>query len=144
MIKRFIDALAARSAPQPPTTEAEAAAALLVHAARSDGDYAPEERAIILRILGEAFALTGSDAAAALVAAEAAEAAAVDIQRFSKVLKEALSADEREAFLERMWRVALADGQRDPQEDALMRKLAALLYVPDARNNMARRRAEQR
>ncbi|MEO1328321.1 MAG: TerB family tellurite resistance protein [Pseudomonadota bacterium] len=144
MIKRLLDALAAAPTPadKPAIGPDLAVAALLVHAARSDGDYAETEKAAIDALLSDAFDLTGDAALALRRSAEASDADASDIVRFTRVLKDALSEDERVAFLERMWRVVLADGSRDPQEDVLMRRLAGLLYVPDARSNAARRRAQ--
>lgn len=143
MFKKLLDALAATPpAPGRPEISPElAVAALLVHAARSDGDYAEAEKRTIDALLGDAFDKSPAEGAALRAEAEAADEQAADLVRFTRVLKDALTEAEREEFLERMWRVVLADGVREPHEDVLMRRLAGLLYVPDTRSNAARRRA---
>jgi len=47
---------------------------------------------------------------------------------FTSQLSE-LDADMRVALIKAMWEVAYADGELDPMEEALIRKVAALLYV---------------
>jgi len=41
-----------------------------------------------------------------------------------------------------LWQVALADGDRDTQEDTLMRMVANLLGVTDRDSNIARQRVQ--
>jgi len=41
----------------------------------------------------------------------------------------ALDAEMRVALIKAMWEVAYADGELDPMEEALIRKVAALIYV---------------
>jgi uncharacterized tellurite resistance protein B-like protein len=43
-----------------------------------------------------------------------------------------------------LWRVAYADGRVDPHEDALVRKVADLLYLPQAAYVKAKERAAAR
>lgn len=147
MIRKFLDKLAEAASParkvEDPAAGAQlAAAALLVDAARSDQDYSEEEKRLIDRLLAEAYALSPEAAAALRARGEEAQAASVDRFRFTRVLKDAIEPESRAAFLEQMWRVVLADGRRDPNEDQLMRKLAGLLYVTDPENAAARQRAE--
>jgi len=47
---------------------------------------------------------------------------------FTSQLSE-LDADMRVALIKAMWEVAYADGELDPMEEALIRKVAALIYV---------------
>lgn len=42
-----------------------------------------------------------------------------------------------------LWSVALADGERDAQEDRLMRMVATLLGLSDVESAQARQRAER-
>lgn len=118
-----------------------AMAALLVEAARRDNDYAPAEQAAIDAVLMDAFSLDPAAAAALRAEGEAAQSRANDIQQFTRVIKDAVPYEERGQFLERVWRVVLADDHRDPEENAFMRKLCGLLYVEDRDNNRARQRA---
>jgi uncharacterized tellurite resistance protein B-like protein len=85
-------------------------------------------------------ALMVEAARAACAAGEAAQAQAADLVQFTRVVKTGLSAEERVALLEALWSVVFADGERDPHEDALMRKLAPLIAMTDRESAEARRR----
>ncbi len=127
------------SGPAAPEREADAPlalAALMVRLARADGRFDPEERAAIEAALDARF----GDGAALLARAEAAEAAALDNVGFTRALKQAHAPEARGALLEDLWRVVLADGARDYEEDGLMRQIGALLHVPDPEVAMARQR----
>ncbi|MEM1306630.1 MAG: TerB family tellurite resistance protein, partial [Pseudomonadota bacterium] len=52
-----------------------------------------------------------------------------------------MTIEERVGIIEMMWRVALADGEIDTHEDALLRQVAGLLHVPDRDRGLARQRA---
>ncbi|WP_340108770.1 TerB family tellurite resistance protein [Pikeienuella sp. HZG-20] len=114
-----------------------AMAALMVRLARADGQFGPAERASILAALDARF----GEGAALLSAAEAAEAKAIDHHQFTTLVKTAYAPEERGALLEELWRVVLADGARDDEENALMRQFGALLHVSDQDVARARQRA---
>lgn len=141
----MIDALLRRlsgPAPLPPAPEAGLAlAALLVRLARSDGDYAEAERHRIDQVLAAHLGLSAFAAAALRAQAEALEAASPDTVRFTRALKEAVALEDRSALLQMMWSVVLADGQRDADEDRLMRLVANLLGLTDVESAQARQRA---
>lgn len=118
-----------------------AVAAILVEVARRDGDYDPREQAVIDAMLGEAFDLDQPAAMKLRAEGEEAQAAAVDMHRFTVVIKDSIPSEERSALFERVWRVVLADDQRTEAENAFMRKLAGLLYVEDRESALARQRA---
>ena len=65
---------------------------------------------------------------------------AMDLVQFTRVVKEAVPFDERVEVIEAVWRVIYADGDRDYEESALVRKLCGLLYVPDRDAGLARQR----
>jgi uncharacterized tellurite resistance protein B-like protein len=121
-----------------------AVAALLVEAARADGDYVDAERALIDRALAGLFDLGPWEAAALRARGEAAQGAAADLWRFTRAVKTGLPQAERLAVLEALWAVALSDGARDPHEDALIRQLAPLLALTDRDSAEARRRVAGR
>ena len=118
-----------------------AVAAILVEAARRDGDYDPRERATIDDVLQEAYALDAAAAATLRGEGEAAQAEAVDVHRFTRIIKDNVPYEERGQMLERVWRVVLADDVRHDAENAFMRKLAGLLYVEPVDSAAARQRA---
>lgn len=115
---------------------------LLVRVARSDGHYADEERRLITRIVEERYHLAADEAAQLRAEGEAAEAEAPDTVRFTRAIKEAVPYEERRAVIEALWRVVLADGRREHDEDALLRLVANLLGVSDMDSALARQRVK--
>ena len=118
-------------------------AALLVEAARADEDYAAAEIDIIDRALAKKFALDADAAAALRAKAEAVQRDATDLQRFTRVAKE-MSGDDKLALIEELWLIVLSDGERDPFEDTLIRRICGLIYVDDQDSGAARARAAAR
>lgn len=122
----------------------EAVAALLVAAARADGVYDPEEATAITDVLGRHYALDRHEAVRLRETGEEAEAEAMDLVRFTRAIKRVVPHEERVAVIEAIWEVAYADGGRDHEESALVRKLCGLLYVEDREAGLARQRVEAR
>lgn len=141
LFKRLLD-----PAPEPlPAPEADLAlAALLVRLARADGDYAPEEISRIDRILATWHGMGPFEASALRKRAEGVEAEAPDTVRFTRALKDTVPYDERLSVIEALWEVALADGSRDHEEDALIRLIAPMLGVEDQDSALARQRVMAR
>lgn len=121
-----------------------AAAALLVEAAHADGAFDEGERRLVVELLQKQFSVDAEAAARLLDAGERAQAAAVDLHRFSRVLKDQLPQAERIAFVENLWALILSDGERHEYEDYLVRRLIGLIYVSDQESGAARRRAAGR
>lgn len=117
-------------------------AALLIEAARSDEHYTDHEKQIIDKALTEKFSLTGDDAVQLRGRAEEAQKNALDLQRFTKIVK---SMDEAAKIdlIELLWKIVLTDGVRDPFEDTLIRRVCGLIYVDDRESGNARQRVQQ-
>jgi len=120
-----------------------AVAALLVIAAHADHDYADVERAQIERVLAARYALDPAAAAALRADGEAAEAASMDLYKFTSLIKKAIAYEERASVLEALWRVVLADENREMHEEALMRRVTDLLGLDPRESVEARRRVER-
>jgi len=120
-----------------------ALAALLVRLAKADGDYAPEEIARIDRILARRHGLSPFEATALRREAETLEAQAPDTVRFTRAIKDAVDYEDRTGVIEALWAVVLADGERDEEEDAMLRMVANFLGVNDRDSNLARQRVER-
>lgn len=116
--------------------------ALLVRIARSDHNYSEVEKDRIDRILTTRYGLDNGGALILREQAEAMEAEAPDTVRFTRAIKDAVAYEDRTGVIEALWQVALADGHRDANEDALLRLSASLLGVSDVDSAMARKRAE--
>ncbi|MEW2913827.1 TerB family tellurite resistance protein [Leisingera sp. JC11] len=116
--------------------------ALLVRIARSDHNYSEVEKDRIDRILTTRYGLDTGGALILREQAEAMEAEAPDTVRFTRAIKDAVAYEDRTGVIEALWQVALADGRRDANEDALLRLSSSLLGVSDVDSAMARKRAE--
>ena len=135
---------AGSESPQEDTLSPElSTAVLLVEAALSDGIYADVEEAEIITVLCAGFGLEKDRAAELLDEAEDLAERAVDHHRFTHVVKQ-LPREQRLSILEDLWRVVLADGERDAHEDALIRRLAPLLGLSDRDRAQARHAASGR
>ncbi|MDT0683477.1 TerB family tellurite resistance protein [Roseicyclus sp. F158] len=128
---------------QLPDTDARLAlTALLVRVARADGSYDAREMARIDRIAARRYGLSAFDAATLRGDAEGLEAEAPDNVRFTRAIKDAVPYEEREAVIEAMWDVVLADGERSEDEDGLIRLVTKLIGVSDKDSGLARQRVE--
>ena len=129
-------------APLPAEDQRIAVAALLVIAAHADHHYADIERVHIERALTDRYGLNPEAAAALRAQGEAAEQASVDLYRFTSLVKAGVPLEERAAIIEAMWRVILADAEREPHEEQLMRRVTDLLGVDPREGIAARSRAQ--
>ncbi len=144
MIDRMLDFLTGRKAPSLAGSPDElelAVAALLIEAARMDDQFDEAERATIERLLKEKFDLSPAEVSALMEAAETAVRNSTQFFPFTRQIVQRISHDDRAHILEMMWEVAYADGVLDPHEDALLRRIAGLIHVPDQERGLARQRA---
>ena len=108
-----------------------AAAALLVRGATIDGHLDEAERKVIESLLASAFGLDAQATSELLEAAIADERQATDLFRWTQVLRDAYSHEERVAFMEKLWEVVLANGSVHDFESNLLRRVSGLIYVPE-------------
>ncbi|WP_306253340.1 TerB family tellurite resistance protein [Parvularcula sp. IMCC14364] len=118
--------------------------ALLVEAARIDESYTETEAGLIDQLIMREFSLDAEAAGALRREAEKAQAEATDIYRFSSVVKNGFSPEEKIELLEGMWEIILSDNQTDKYEEMIMRRLIGLIYVSDQDSARARQRVEAR
>jgi uncharacterized tellurite resistance protein B-like protein len=121
-----------------------AVAALMVHAATMDDTFDAAERRTIERLLGERFKLAPDAVKALLAAAEKRAEESNQLYAFTRIAVEKLDEQGRAQLIEMLWEVAYADGVLDPDEDALLRRVAGLLYVSDYDRGEARKRVLRR
>ncbi|MGR3698086.1 MAG: tellurite resistance TerB family protein, partial [Roseovarius sp.] len=108
--------------------------------ARTDGDYAAAEIIRITRIISARYNLSQPEAEALRQQAENLESEAPDTVRFTRAIKDAVPHEDRLGVIEALWQVALADGVREADEDALLRLVASLLGITDQESARARQR----
>jgi len=116
-----------------------ALAALLVHSVAIDGITSEEESSVLRSLLLRDFGLSGDDLDELITEAVAAESDAVDLYRFTSVLKAQMSEDERIRVIETLWEIAYADGTSHEFEENLIWRVAELLGV-NRRDRIAMKR----
>ncbi len=147
MLKSFLERLKgdAQSAKPEYLNESDArtaVAALLVHAAHVDHEYTDTEQDLITSILAHIYKLRGDEALALRKEGEAAESECADTFRFTHLIKTSLPEGDRLVVLEGLWSVVLSDENRDPNEDALVRKLVEMMGLEPRDSAHARQRIE--
>jgi uncharacterized tellurite resistance protein B-like protein len=107
-----------------------AAAALLVHVAEIDGQFSPSERRSLVLLLEQRFELDEAGAQKLVEAAQKSDHAAIDLHRFTSMLRHAMTAPERRRLVEMMWTVAYADGEAQEFEENIVTRVADLIEIP--------------
>jgi uncharacterized tellurite resistance protein B-like protein len=144
MISNFLSRLFAQDAAPLEDADARLAiAVLMVRLARSDEDYAEEERIEIDAMLARRYDLSEADLAALRHEAEEIEAEAQDTVKFTRAIKDKIAIEDRISVMRDFWNIALADGTRDAHENAQMRLMTGLLGLTDQESARARQMAEQ-
>ena len=119
-----------------------AAAALLVETALTDGIYADIESERIIEVLKKTFGIETEEASGMLSEAEDLAEEATGAHQYTNLVKD-LPLDQRIQFIEGLYYVSMADGEKCPFEDAFVRHVASLLHIEDRDRAEARKRAEQ-
>ena len=101
--------------------------ALLVRAAKADHAYLFEEVEQIDKVLAERNGINSVEAAKMRAACEKLEEAMPNTGQLMGILKDAISAAEKEATVRALWSVILADGIEHREEDELMHHVESLL-----------------
>jgi uncharacterized tellurite resistance protein B-like protein len=112
-----------------------ASAALLVHAMAIDGTITESESERLRHLIAAHFGLAPKEVDRLLIEAERQERDAIDIYRFTSVLRDSLPIERKREIIAMMWRVVFADGTLEALEDNLIWRTAELLAVP-ARDRM--------
>lgn len=135
MLGKLLNSLLAdsQSPKAPPEEQIQlACAVLLVDVARADWEDDARERASMLSTLCAQFGLGQTQAEALLEQAEGLHADQVSLHSWLRTLNEEASQEQKTELLHALWRVAFADGELAAYEEATIRKLADLLYLPHA------------
>ena len=98
----------------------------------------------IERLLAEKFELTQAATRELLKLAEATAESSNQLHPFTRLAVQRMDPQQRIRLVEMLWETAYADGVLDPEEDALLRRVAGLIYVSDADRVAARQRVVKR
>lgn len=143
MFDQLMHFLAGETRPQAPDLRL-AVATLLVEAANRSDHFSGDERSTIARLLEEKFALAPQECASLLARAEEKQRDLVQLHPYTHAIFEQMEPAERAQVIEMLWEVVYADGVLEPEEDALVRKVAGLIYVDDRARAEARQRVVAR
>lgn len=122
-----------------------AATALLVAVIDADGLRQDSEMEELRTGLSALFGVTGEALDRLVAAGDAAERSAVDFHGFTRVLNPELDDEGRAGFIEVLWEVVYADGDRNELEESVVWRIAELLGVDArARNDIRRKVAAGR
>ena len=123
MFERLFPRRAPTPNPLPQPNAQLALGALLVRVAFADKHYQASEVGQIDRILSATFNLKPLDAAKLRATCEALERHAPGTAEFAEILKDEIPYEDRKALADAMWSVALADGERDDEEEAMLQDI---------------------
>ena len=101
--------------------------ALLIHAAKIDQNYSPQEQKIIEQALKE-FGADNENLDEILKKAEEIENNSVQILEYTKEIK-SMNQENKVKIIETLWRIIYSNKEADMYETNLMRRLAGLLYI---------------
>lgn len=87
------------------------------------------ERQAVLTALKRHLALDVDEAGHLLTLAAPEAKSAYDYHRFTSVINDHFSQEQKIQVVESMWKVAFADGHVDENENHIISKVAGLLYV---------------
>lgn len=107
-----------------------AAAALLVETGRADFGDDPRERRATIRLLCEALGLPEVEVEGLVAEAETRAGEATSLFEFTRLINDHYNPQRKVQLIAHMWQVAYADGNLDKYEEALIRQVAELIYVP--------------
>lgn len=143
-LKTLIRDISGAEAASPPMGAEDyqvAAAALLVRAGQIDGSSGAEERRKLEQVLARRFELSPGDVADLIEQAEQEDREAVDLYRFTSVIKRRLDEPGRVRLIEMMWDMAYADGEVHEFEENLIWRVAELIGVSSRDRIHMRQRA---
>ncbi len=106
-----------------------AIAALLVHVTTVDGAVSPAEQEKLRNVLKQRFSLDDVRTDELIAAATQADAEAIDLYHFTRMLNRTLDEDGRVRMVEMMWEIVYADGERSEFEDNVVWRTADLLGI---------------
>ena len=115
---------------------------LLVEAALVDENFGEDEKKVIFNILKKQFNNESNNSINKIIT-EAIDSFnnSSDLITHTRKIKENWELDARINIIEMLWKVCLIDGQLEPYEDMLIRRISGLIYVDDKSRNLAKKRA---
>lgn len=121
-----------------------AEAALMFHVMQSDGHIKDVERAKMREVLSKDFELNAEEISQLIEAAQLAENEAIDLFRFTSLLKANLERSHRVQIVENLWEMVYADGVVHELEDNVVWRIAELLNIQTPERVAMKQRVKER
>jgi len=128
LLRKFLDQFESESAPAAPDRSL-ATAVLLFEIARADFAQEPVELEVMRSELERYLGVDAAQLDALMAQAQSRSRDAVSLHGYVAAINAELQPQDKRAVMAMLWRVAYADGQLDPNEEHVLRKLADLLFV---------------
>jgi len=106
-----------------------AVTALMVYVMQQDDYLDDAEHQEIIQSIQQRFNISLQEAEQYIKQAQGDIHSAYDLHQYTSPLIKAYSQNERVDIIRQLWRVAMADNDIDPYEEALIRKIAELIGV---------------
>lgn len=106
-----------------------ATCALFLEMARIDGEFSAAESEHVVSMLEEQYGLSGVHAAEITRSAEKELRGSVDLWRFTHLINQNYSTEEKIRIVELMWKLVYADGHLSEHENYLAHKLGKMLRL---------------
>jgi uncharacterized tellurite resistance protein B-like protein len=116
---------------------------LLMEVARLDSSAGERKRKAVSQAMLEEFGARDEDLAPMITSAGRPENRLTSYYRPVALINKGCASEQKVRLVERLWRVAIADGSIDMYEEQLVRKLADLLYVSHADFILAKHRVQR-
>lgn len=118
-----------------------ASATLMLEMIHVDGDFHETEQQKMRELLKQEFAITEAETEELLMLAHEEKMDATDYYRFTTLINQHYSQQQKRQLVEQLWHIAYADGTLDRFEEHLVRKLADLLHIPHSAFIQSKHRA---
>ena len=106
-----------------------ATAVLLFEVMKADREFAASEKEVVSNLLQEQFLLSKNEIHEILMLAEDESFHANDFYKYTNLINNHFSLEQRIVIVESLWKVAYADGHLDVIEEHIIRKIADLLHL---------------
>jgi uncharacterized tellurite resistance protein B-like protein len=121
-----------------------AAASLMVEVMVIDRHLEKEELAVIQRILRQKFQLDEAEIDNLITLAQQEVDESTSLYQFTRLVNDHFDQQSKNALIMNLWQVAFADDEIDKHEEAIIRRIAELIYVPHSDFIRAKHEARKR
>lgn len=143
-IKQFFTTEISNTEGDPTHRQQLAAASLMVEVMVIDRHLEEEELSVIQRLLREKFDLDEAEIDHLITLAHQEVKESTSLYQFTRLVNDHFDQQSKNGLIMNLWEVALADDEIDKHEEAIIRRIAELIYVPHSDFIRAKHEARNR